>query len=445
MVEQKKYLLFLGVPDSEFAKKTYGGYHNVFVSLLGDEGEQWDSYRVVDGEFPDEKDLEKYDGFVISGSSHDAFQDTDWILKLCDIIKKLDEMKKKVLGVCFGHQLIARVKGGKVGRARKGPELCLGNITILKDAVAPENYFGEEVPTSLRIIKCHQDEVLELPESAKLLAYSSMYEVEMYSIEDNFLCIQGHPEYNRDILIDILDRVLAGGHITEDFVKTSKATLENNEADRQFWQKICKNFLKATCDSTFVKKTYGGYFNVFVSTFGEEGEQWDLFRVIDGEFPEEKDLDKYDGFIISGSLHDAFGDDDWIIKLCSICQKLDDMKKKVLGICFGHQILNRIKGGKIGRARRGADMGLRTITIAKDSVKPGGYFGDKTPNSLAIIKCHQDEVWELPESATLLAYSDKYNQDLADKAKATMEEAEPDRKQWQTLCKNFLKGKTDQI
>ncbi|XP_018441715.2 gamma-glutamyl peptidase 5 [Raphanus sativus] len=239
----------------------------------------------------------------------------------------------------------------------------------------------------------------------------------------------------------------------------------------------------ATCDSTLVKKTYGGYFNVFVSTFGEEGEHWDLFRVIDGEFPEEKDLDKYDGFIISGSLHDAFGDDDWIIKLCTLCQKLDDMKKKVLGICFGHQILSRIKGGKIGRARRGADMGLRSITIATDSVKPGGYFGDKTPNSLAIIKCHQDEVLELPESATLLAYSDKYNvemasfgdhflsiqghpeynkeilfeiidrvvslklmeQDLADKAKATMEDAEPDRKQWQTLCKNFLKGRTDQL
>lgn len=111
-------------------------------------------------------------------------------------------------------QLIARVKGGKVGRARKGPELSLGNITIVKEAVAPENYFGEEVPANLRIIKAHQDEVLELPESAKVLAYSSMYEVEMYSIEDNFLCIQGHPEYNRDILTDIIDRVLAGGHIT---------------------------------------------------------------------------------------------------------------------------------------------------------------------------------------------------------------------------------------
>lgn len=110
-------------------------------------------------------------------------------------------------------QLIARVKGGKVGRARKGAELCLGNITIVKEAVTPENYFGDEVPASLRIIKCHQDEVLELPENAKLLAYSNMYEVEMYSIEDNLLCIQGHPEYNRDILFDIIDRVLAGGYI----------------------------------------------------------------------------------------------------------------------------------------------------------------------------------------------------------------------------------------
>ncbi|KFK32688.1 hypothetical protein AALP_AA6G276100 [Arabis alpina] len=239
----------------------------------------------------------------------------------------------------------------------------------------------------------------------------------------------------------------------------------------------------ATCDSSFVKKTYGGYFNVFVSTFGEDGEQWDLFRVIDGEFPDDKDLEKYDGFVISGSLHDAFGDADWIVKLCSLCQKLDVMKKKVLGICFGHQILSRIKGGKIGRASRGADMGLRSITIAKDAVKPGGYFGNQIPKSLAIIKCHQDEVLELPESATLLAYSDQCNvemcsignhflsiqghpeynkeilfeiidrvvnmklmeQDVVDKAKATMEDAEPDRKQWQTLCKNFLKGRSEQV
>jgi len=76
------------------------------VTTFGDEGEHWDSFRVVSGEFPDEKDLEKYDGFVISGSSHDAFENDDWILKLCDIVKKIDEMKKKILGICFGHQVL---------------------------------------------------------------------------------------------------------------------------------------------------------------------------------------------------------------------------------------------------------------------------------------------------------------------------------------------------
>lgn len=96
--------------------------------------------------------------------------------------------------------------------------------------------------------------------------------------------------------------------------------------------------LQATPDSEFVKEMYGGYCNVFVSAFGDEGEQWDLFRVIDGEFPDDEDLEEYDGFVISGSLHDAFAQEDWIIKLCSVCQKLDVMKKKILGICFGHQV-----------------------------------------------------------------------------------------------------------
>lgn len=107
MVEQKRYALFLATLDSEFVKKTYGGYHNVFVETFGDEGEHWDSFRVVEGEFPEEKDLEKYDGFVISGSSHDSFENDPWILRLCEIVKKLDEMKKKILGICFGHQVLS--------------------------------------------------------------------------------------------------------------------------------------------------------------------------------------------------------------------------------------------------------------------------------------------------------------------------------------------------
>lgn len=96
--------------------------------------------------------------------------------------------------------------------------------------------------------------------------------------------------------------------------------------------------LLATKDSDYVKKIYGGYFHVFVDAFGDEGETWDLYRVIDGELPDMEELDNYDGFVISGSPHDAYGNDLWIRRLCFLLQTLDAMKKRVLGICFGHQV-----------------------------------------------------------------------------------------------------------
>lgn len=96
--------------------------------------------------------------------------------------------------------------------------------------------------------------------------------------------------------------------------------------------------LLAANDSDYVKKVYGGYFNVFVQAFGDEGEAWDLFRVVEGEFPRMDELYKYDGFVVSGSPSDAYGNDLWILQLCLLLQTLDAMRKKVLGVCFGHQV-----------------------------------------------------------------------------------------------------------
>lgn len=96
--------------------------------------------------------------------------------------------------------------------------------------------------------------------------------------------------------------------------------------------------LQAVQDSDYVEKVYGGYYNVYVQAFGEEGDVWDLFRVYEGDFPEFNDLHKYDGFVITGSPSDAYGNDYWILKLCFILQIIVGMEKKVLGICFGHQV-----------------------------------------------------------------------------------------------------------
>lgn len=102
----KKFAVLLCAEDSEYVKKKYEGYFGVFVRMLGEEGESWDVYRVAGNEFPNEKELGMYDGFVITGSCSDAHSNELWICKLLNLLKVLDSLKKKVLGICFGHQVI---------------------------------------------------------------------------------------------------------------------------------------------------------------------------------------------------------------------------------------------------------------------------------------------------------------------------------------------------
>ena len=104
-MEGKRFAVLLCAEDPEYVRKKYGGYFGVFVRMLAEEGETWDMFRVACGEFPEEDEVGLYDGFVITGSCHDAHGNDPWIHELLDLLKKLDSMKKKVLGVCFGHQV----------------------------------------------------------------------------------------------------------------------------------------------------------------------------------------------------------------------------------------------------------------------------------------------------------------------------------------------------
>lgn len=154
--------------------------------------------------------------------------------------------------------------------------------------------------------------------------------------------------------------------------------------------------LLALNDSDYARKVYGGYYNVFVDAFGGEGESWDCFRVIDGEFPAAEDLGRYDGFVVSGSPHDAYSDDLWILRLCLLIQTLHAMKKRLLGICFGHQILCRALGGRVGKSRSGWDVGVKKVTFVQD-LQGFKLLGDieELPQSASIVEVHQDDVCAL--------------------------------------------------
>ena len=107
-------------------------------------------------------------------------------------------------------QVLCRALGGKVGKAYTGWDVGLRKVSIVKD-LAPYYFFDDlgEIPTSLSIIECHQDEVFEVPLGAEVIGFSDKTGVEMFAIGDHILGIQGHPEYTSDILLNLVDRLLS--------------------------------------------------------------------------------------------------------------------------------------------------------------------------------------------------------------------------------------------
>ncbi|KAL5562700.1 hypothetical protein UlMin_032447 [Ulmus minor] len=241
MGENKKFAILLCADDTDYVKKMYGGYFGVFMRMLEEDGESWELYRVTRGEFPEEDELETFDGFVLTGSSKDAHGNDLWICRLLNLLKLLDSMKKKVLGICFGHQILSRALGGKSGRSMTGWDI--GTRTVHMSS-SSNLLSALKMPSLLNIYEIHRDEVWELPPKAELIAWSEKTGVEVFKYGDHMMGIQGHPEYTKDILLNLIDRLVKQGCVEDGDAEELKTKVETREPDREAWKRLCISFLK---------------------------------------------------------------------------------------------------------------------------------------------------------------------------------------------------------
>lgn len=155
-------------------------------------------YRVSQNTFPD--DLSKYDCFFITGSPYGAYEKIDWIRNLKKCILEIIKLNIPLIGICFGHQIIAQALGGRVKPAEMG-----WRIGVKPTIFSPQNWRRSPKRTVLNLSHIHQDQVIQLPKSAKIISSHEDCPYESYTIGDTVLTLQGHPEFTNDFLNDLLN------------------------------------------------------------------------------------------------------------------------------------------------------------------------------------------------------------------------------------------------
>jgi GMP synthase-like glutamine amidotransferase len=194
-------------------------------ALANGEEEGWSVFDVPGGHLPSDAEVQELDGVVLTGSARGVYENAPWMVELGAWIRRHyvadgegpslpRPTPLRILGGCFGHQIIAHALGGTV-EPQGVSLLCAEDIQLL-EAYGKEGWArgqgegeGGEPSTSspqvVRLIESHGDCVrLPLPPGGILLASSASCAVEMFRV-GNCLGIQSHPEFNlEDVVVPIL-------------------------------------------------------------------------------------------------------------------------------------------------------------------------------------------------------------------------------------------------
>ena len=202
--------LGLAVLDCEDAVK-WDGHAIALSRLLSVDGERWEHHRCWSGELPELSELHTYAGLVVTGSHHGANDDEPWIDATRRFLAEaVDRGGVRVLGICFGCQLLARALGGKVGPNPSGRFVLRREEIRCADALTARDDFRAAfalVPPiasdlkKLALFVSHGDCVVALPPDATRLATSDSAETEIWSLGEDVLAFQPHPELAGDTVL----------------------------------------------------------------------------------------------------------------------------------------------------------------------------------------------------------------------------------------------------
>ena len=181
-------------PSLEDVSREFGQSPEWIISVLENTGCEFDWIKSYRGETMNSS---SGDAWIITGSPQSVYDEEDWMLQLEENIRGAFECKKPVLGICFGHQLIAKSFGGRVEINPNGWEL--GSYSIKLTAHGKKSSLFNNMEEEVIVYESHQDSVTVIPDGAVELAYNQKC-IQAFQLHDTLYSVQFHPEFSWDIM-----------------------------------------------------------------------------------------------------------------------------------------------------------------------------------------------------------------------------------------------------
>jgi len=173
-------------------------------------------YDVIGGEIP--SDPGECDAWITTGSRYSVNDDEPWIHRLEEFVRDVAGDEVPFVGVCFGHQLIAKALGGTVVKSERGWGVGAKEVKVREDLGLGHSY---------TVITSHQDQIDSLPPGAEVLGWNEHCPISMVGVGENMIGIQGHPEFD-PAYSEALMESRRGTLIPEPTVDEGLASLDSN-------------------------------------------------------------------------------------------------------------------------------------------------------------------------------------------------------------------------
>lgn len=172
---------------------------------------------------------DKVDGIIISGSEKGVYDDTPWMQPLRENILLMRSACVPMFGICFGHQIMADVFGGKAVKADKG-------------FITGSREFNDR-GTNVNAYLAHQDQVTDVPPDAEVIASAPHCPVAALSYDFPAMSVQFHPEYGREFTKDLID-MFGSELMSPEQIQAAQESLSAAAADN-LWCKEVADFFRS--------------------------------------------------------------------------------------------------------------------------------------------------------------------------------------------------------